>query len=351
VEGVVGYSTQAPLVRDEGQGGTCPTFMNLTYLGTVCLLLNNETGYDSGSEKKSRRSGGQILFRGGNMGDKTKKVWKIGLIYLVILGAFSAAGAESEFKDTPYFTGMPSYKITEATDQEFADYRFYNGKDCTTIEGKKHYRAYTLKEGAKQSSELQISRNYSNSIKSMGGSIVFDGECSGANCAENCGGRMMIGKVLKGGNELWVEVVPFNEGNDYYLTVVAKEAMKQDVTASSMLDALNREGHIALYINFDTGKSTIKPESKPIIAQIVQMLKANPKLNIGVEGHTDNVGNPKSNKTLSDERAKSVVAAIVAQGIDAKRLSAAGYGQDKPIADNKTEDGRAKNRRVELVKK
>jgi outer membrane protein OmpA-like peptidoglycan-associated protein len=70
-----------------------------------------------------------------------------------------------------------------------------------------------------------------------------------------------------------------------------------------------------------------------------------------VEGHTDNVGNPKSNKTLSDERAKSVVAAIVSQGIDTKRLSAAGYGQDKPIADNKTEEGKAKNRRVELVKK
>jgi outer membrane protein OmpA-like peptidoglycan-associated protein len=70
-----------------------------------------------------------------------------------------------------------------------------------------------------------------------------------------------------------------------------------------------------------------------------------------VEGHTDNVGNPKSNKTLSNERANSVVAAIISQGIDAKRLSAAGYGQDKPIADNKTEEGRAKNRRVELVRK
>jgi len=63
------------------------------------------------------------------------------------------------------------------------------------------------------------------------------------------------------------------------------------------------------------------------------------------------VGNPKSNETLSDERAKAAVSAIVSQGVDAKRLSAAGYGQDKPIAENKTEEGRAKNRRVELVKK
>jgi OmpA-OmpF porin, OOP family len=273
------------------------------------------------------------------------------IVCLMVLGAFSTTGAQSEFKDTPYFTGMPSHKIVDALDQEFADYNFYNGKNCTTIEGKKHFRAYTLKEGSKQPSDLQISRNYSNSVKSMGGTIVFEGVCSGADCAENCGYRMMVGKVIKEGNELWIEVVPFNDGNDYYLTLVVKEAMKQDVTASNMFDALTREGHIALYINFDTGKSTIKPESKPIIEQIVQMMKANPGLKIGVEGHTDNVGNPKSNKTLSDERAKSVVAAIVAQGIDTKRLSATGYGQDKPIADNKTEEGRAKNRRVELVKK
>jgi len=285
------------------------------------------------------------------MMSRAKSIRIFCIIYLIVFGLFSAAGAQSEFKDTPYFTGMPSYKIVEGTDQEFADYRFFNGKNCTTVEGKRHYRAYTLKEDSKQSSELQISRNYSNSIKSMGGTVVFEGQCSGSDCAENCGGRMMVGKVVKGGNELWLEVAPFNDGNDYYLTVVAKEAMKQDVTASNMLDALNREGHIALYINFDTGKSTIKPESKPIIEQIVQMLKSNPDLKLSVEGHTDNVGNPKSNKTLSDDRAKAVVSAIVAQGIDAKRLSTAGYGQDKPIADNKTEEGRAKNRRVELVKK
>jgi outer membrane protein OmpA-like peptidoglycan-associated protein len=161
---------------------------------------------------------------------------------------------------------------------------------------------------------------------------------------------MMVGKVVKNGSELWVEVASLG-GDDYYLTVVLKELMKQDITANDMFEALNRDGRIALYINFDTGKSTIKPESKSIIEQIVQMLKANPDLKLSIEGHTDNVGNPISNKTLSEERAKSVVAAIVDQGIGIESLSPSGYGQDKPIGDNKTEEGRAKNRRVELVKK
>ena len=283
--------------------------------------------------------------------NKSRSIWVSCIICLMISGAPFEAGSESDFKDTPFFSGMPNYKIIDAADQEFADYRFFNGKDCITVEGKKHHRAYTLKEDAKESSELQISRNYVNAVKNMGGTILFDGLCSGADCAENCGYRMVVGKVIKGSSELWVEVVPFNGGGDYYLTVVAKEAMKQDVTASDMLNALNRDGHVALYINFDTGKSTIKPESKVTIEQIVQMLKANPEIKISVEGHTDNVGNPKSNKMLSDNRAKSVVTAIIAQGIDSKRLSSIGHGQDKPIADNKTEEGRAKNRRVELVKK
>ena len=77
------------------------------------------------------------------------------------------------------------------------------------------------------------------------------------------------------------------------------------------------------------------------------MLSANPDLKLSVDGHTDNVGNPVSNKTLSEERAKAVVSAIVAKGIGGERLSPSGYGQDKPIGDNKTEEGRAKNRRVE----
>ncbi len=282
-----------------------------------------------------------------------KRTMIIGLFCIACVmaaGALSGARAQSEFKDVPYFSGMSNHAIVDATDQEFADYNFFNGDSCTTVEGRKYFRAYTHKEGAPLSSDLQIARNYANAVKAMGGTVLFDGICSGAECAENCGDRMMVGKVLKDGSELWVEVVPFNDGNDYYLTAVVKEAMKQDVTASGLFEALNRDGRVSLYINFDTGKATIKSESQPIVDRIVEMMKANPALKARVEGHTDNVGSPESNKALSDKRAAAVVAAIVAKGVDAKRLNAAGFGQEKPVADNKTEEGRAKNRRVELVK-
>lgn len=283
------------------------------------------------------------------------KVAAVGLIALFVLGAVPAAGEDDEdgprYKDMPNFSGMPKYRILESDDREFDAFNFYNGKGCVAVEGKKFRRAYNFKQEGQPASEIQISRNYAAAVKSMGGTVIFDGECSGADCAENCGGRLMVGKVVKGGNELWIEAAPFNGGGDYYLTVIVKEAMRQDVTAQGLLDALNRDGRVALYINFDTGKATIRPDSRPVVDQVVAMLTANPDLALSVEGHTDNVGQPKANRTLSEQRAKAVVAAIVAAGIKPARLSAAGYGQDKPVADNKTEEGRAKNRRVELVKK
>lgn len=276
------------------------------------------------------------------------------VLLLALLSSLAAAQEEEEqprYKDTPYFTAMPDYSIFDANDKKFDSYSFFNGKDATAVEGKKFFRHYTRKEDAEAASELQIARNYATAIKNMGGTVLFEGVCEGDYCGDYSGCRMVVGKVVKGTNELWAEIVPIDDGLGYYLTVVAKGSMTQDVTASAMLDALNKDGHVALYINFDTGKATIRPDSKPIIDQIVQMMKSNADLELGVEGHTDNVGDAKSNQTLSENRANAVVAAIVAQGIDAKRLSTAGHGQDKPIADNSSEEGRAKNRRVELVKK
>ena len=160
-------------------------------------------------------------------------------------------------------------------------------------------------------------------------------------------------KIMKNGKEVtWVKVESGgNDSNDfYYLYILQLEDMKQEITSNDILTALNNDGRISLYINFETGKSDIKPESQKIIDQIAEMLKANPSLKISVEGHTDNVGVKTANQALSENRAKAVVSACIAKGIDKSRLSAKGWGQDKPISDNTTEEGKAKNRRVEIVK-
>ena len=126
--------------------------------------------------------------------------------------------------------------------------------------------------------------------------------------------------------------------------------MKQDITANDMLDALNKDGFISLNILFDTGKSTIKNESLPIIDEVYQLMKLDLTLKISVEGHTDNVGDAASNKKLSTDRAKSVMDALIVKGIDKTRLSYIGWGQEKPVADNRTDEGKSKNRRVEIIK-
>jgi len=256
---------------------------------------------------------------------------------------------EGDLKDPPQFSGMPSHDILQAEDRDFDTYAFCDGKKIVNIEGKIWRKFYNLKEGGKQPSTIQISRNYANALKKSGGTIIFDGQETTCGEKQYCD-RILTGKLVKDGRELWVEVSPCNDGFDYWLTVVQKEIMKNEVTANAMLEALEKDGHIALHVNFDTAKSTIRPESKPIIEQIIVMMKSDTNLNITVEGHTDNAGNARSNKSLSEERARSVVSALVKGGIDKKRLTSAGFGQEKPVADNKTDKGREQNRRVELVK-
>ena len=103
-------------------------------------------------------------------------------------------------------------------------------------------------------------------------------------------------------------------------------------------------------ITFDVGKATIKPESMGEINRIVQLMTENSDLKFSVEGHTDSTGNATSNQTLSEQRSQAIVAKLVELGIAQDRLTAVGKGQNSPIADNNTDEGRAKNRRVEFVK-
>jgi outer membrane protein OmpA-like peptidoglycan-associated protein len=121
--------------------------------------------------------------------------------------------------------------------------------------------------------------------------------------------------------------------------------------AASWLSDITTTGHAAVYgIYFDTDKAEIKPESEPALAEMAKLLKNNPSLNVFIVGHTDNTGTFEHNMKLSQDRAASVVNALVSRhGMAAARLKAVGDGPTAPVASNDSEDGRAKNRRVELV--
>ncbi len=121
--------------------------------------------------------------------------------------------------------------------------------------------------------------------------------------------------------------------------------------AVPLYDRMMSEGKFITYgITFDVGKATIKPESMGEINRIVTLMTENPDLKFSVEGHTDSTGNATSNQTLSEQRSEAIVAKLVELGIAQDRLTAVGKGQNSPIADNNTDEGRAKNRRVEFVK-
>jgi len=102
-------------------------------------------------------------------------------------------------------------------------------------------------------------------------------------------------------------------------------------------------------IVFESGSAALKPESEAGLNQLKQYLDETPRVTkLRIEGHTDNVGSPEANETLSGQRALAIKAALVAKGINKDRLLAVGFGQNKPIADNTTEEGKAKNRRTEF---
>jgi outer membrane protein OmpA-like peptidoglycan-associated protein len=140
----------------------------------------------------------------------------------------------------------------------------------------------------------------------------------------------------------------------YVQTVVFETTLTQDVTANAaaMSNGITTSGHTVVNgILFDTGKADLKPESAAALKEVVKLLQADPKLTIYVVGHTDNVGQQSANLELSRQRAASVVKALTTQyGVAADRLQSFGNGSYAPVASNDTEDGRALNRRVELVK-
>ena len=242
-------------------------------------------------------------------------------------------------KDSPIITRMPGSTIHSCENKEYEQVKMPVGRNKDgevtekTLEGEFHSWDYGTREGV---SEIQVFRNFETALKQAGMKIVY----------EDSPGTITANK---GDTWYWLQ----NSGSYYYQTLLTVKSMQQEVTAdaSSIADELSKSGHIALYgIHFETAKATILPDSETVLADVAKMLQQNSDVKVRIEGHTDNVGSAAANQTLSEKRAQAVVAWLSSHGIEGSRLQAKGWGASKPVDDNATEDGRAKNRRVELVK-
>jgi outer membrane protein OmpA-like peptidoglycan-associated protein len=252
--------------------------------------------------------------------------------------------------DHPLLTRLENFYISQC-ENNYNELQLRTSSSKTeTKEGNLFYiyYRYNSEAGVKAKSALQIIKNYEIAITKNGGKMIYKNSSS---LDANLEATYYLSTKEK---EYWVQLTSFagtdNAIEAFSLNILEMNAMKQEVDATEMFEEINKSGFVALYINFETGKSAIKTESQPIIDQIYEMLKQNPDLKISIEGHTDNVGTTQSNQTLSDARAKSVMNALISKGIIASRLKSKGWGMTKPVADNSTEEGKAKNRRVEIVK-
>ena len=267
----------------------------------------------------------------------------------ILLGLSTPLPAQQDVnasQDHPAFTRMPGFYISEYRDSPFASYEFRIGdKQNQTIEGRYVKIWYRAAKGTTPPSPLQIMRNYEDAARNAGGTMIWDN-----------GKTQATMKLTYQGKELWCYVIaPVGGIQSYTLHTVERETMKQDVTsnADAWMSDIASTGHAAVYgIYFDTDKAEIKPESEPALAEMAKLLKANPALNLFVVGHTDSTGEITHNMKLSEARAAAVVNTLVAKhGIATSRLAPYGVGPLAPVASNDTDEGRAKNRRVELVKR
>lgn len=265
------------------------------------------------------------------------------LLCLCVVARFASAQDAPQdaegCKDTPLIDRFPGSHIDTCEHKEFESYSMPVGKDKDNnaieknIEGEYFYYRYSNRPDV---SSVQLYRNYETALKRTGYEIIYSEQ-------------PQFLTVRKGPQYIYLNMYP-----EYYDVYTVKvQAMKQEVSAdaTAMGNEIDSSGHVAVYgIQFETGKATILGDSEGTLAQVKELLDSRPDLKLRVEGHTDNVGTRASNQTLSEARAAAVVAWLTAHGIDKSRLTAQGFADTKPVEDNATEDGRAKNRRVELVK-
>jgi OOP family OmpA-OmpF porin len=296
---------------------------------------------------------------------------------LILFGSFSARAQTRDVAGSKDFPGIGRFGGSIITGYQVKDFdatrlqaaAFKDGKatDPRRLEGRVNRIAYRTGTGP---SILEVSRNFETQLEKAGFETLLacdTDECGGIPFAEavdvlpipqmwvdGFNYRYYAGRKAEGARETYAAVLVSKNNDQIYAQLVVTEIgaiANKMVDAAAMAKGLGDKGHIALYgIYFDTDKAALKPESRPTLDEIAKLLRGQPQLNVFIVGHTDSQGAFEHNMDLSKRRA-AAVAAELAQGyqIAAARLRTAGVGYLAPVGSNATEDGRALNRRVELV--
>jgi OOP family OmpA-OmpF porin len=299
---------------------------------------------------------------------------------LATLAAAQNQDAEGS-KDHPLISRYPGSYISHYLTKEFDEFTLPLGKltdDKFTknqhLEGKITRIVYVAPAGR---SVVEVFRNYQGALNKAGFTTLFTcgpQECYGSGgstgrvygSGENDsywgpdhGIRYVSAKLARPEGDVYVSLLIDDQGGDFRanteLYLIEVKPMQSDlitVDAATLANDINRTGHASVYgIYFDTGKADIKPESDATLKEIAKLLQGAPALKLYVVGHTDNQGALEMNMDLSRKRADAVLAALTAKyAVPAGRLRSFGCGPYSPVASNDSEDGRGKNRRVELVK-
>jgi hypothetical protein len=231
--------------------------------------------------------------------------------------------------DLPYFAPTPTMKRTEWHEDDGQALTVDQGGGARLVVGPP---VLVIRYKDPDASGIEVQREYTAALERVGW-VVTSTSYSGVTTLH----------YTKDGRDIWLA---FSDGNMWIRMVDVGAA-----AAAAKLEAeLTAHGHVALYgIYFDNDKSTLRPESEATLLQIQRLLALEPKLKLEIQGHTDSSGAHDHNQELSDARAAAVKQWLVDHKVDGARLVTKGYAETVPVADNKTEQGRAKNRRVELA--
>lgn len=262
-------------------------------------------------------------------------------------------------------------EVAENGMTQFSDFNkmiMYNGTSFYNAEGKKAELDFAMKDRKIDFNQFKFHKSVDDYLVNLGAVLLFKGQIPREKIDElNKTDERTVFKYIQGDpwNSDPVRHYALNHKNGKIMFqvwsnsaagevgVVELEGFKQSIkipTATEMQKDIESKGKAVLNINFDTDKATLKPDGLKLVEEIFILLSNNPTLKLSIEGHTDNTGSVARNKQLSSERANTVMYALAGKGIDIKRLKAIGFGSEKPISPNDTDENKAKNRRVELVK-